>query len=167
MSRGVLVTGASRGIGAAVAHAFAALGDRVAVHHRSATGRAQAVLEGLPGRGHVLVRADIGDPAAVPPMVAATVVGLGRIDVLVNNAALFVDVPVAGSRRLGHPLVDTSYDDWVAAWRRTLEVNLLGTANVSWCVARHMLETEPADRESQTLAGDASVIVIVGADQTR
>jgi len=145
MSRGVLVTGASRGIGAAVAHAFAALGDRVAVHHRSATGRAQAVLEGLPGRGHVLVRADIGDPAAVPPMVAATVEALGRIDVLVNNAALFVDVPVAGSRRLGHPLVDTSYDDWVAAWRRTLEVNLLGTANVSWCVARHMLETEPAD----------------------
>lgn len=142
MSRGVLVTGASRGIGAAVAAVFAALGDRVAVHHHAATERAQAVLSGLPGDGHVLVRADIGDPAAVPPMVAAAVTGLGRVDVVVNNAALFVDVP--GGRRIRHPLVDTSYGDWVDAWRRTLDVNLIGTANVSWCVARHMLDVEPA-----------------------
>ena len=64
---------------------------------------------------------------------------------LVNNAALFVDDPVAGSRRIGHPLADTSYDDWVAAWRRTLAVNLEGAAHLTWCVARQMLEVEPAD----------------------
>ncbi|CAN5310004.1 D-threitol dehydrogenase [soil metagenome] len=143
-SRGILVTGASRGIGAAIASAFAARGDRVAVHHRSATDRARDVLDGLPGEGHLLVRADIADPDAVAAMVGAAVTGLGRIDVLVNNAALFTDEPVAGSRRLGHPIEDTSYADWVTVWRRTVEVNLLGTANVTWCVARHMIDTEPA-----------------------
>lgn len=143
-SRGILVTGASRGIGAAVARAFAARGDRVAVHHRASTDKASAVLDSLPGAGHRLVRADIADPAAVADMVQAAAEGLGRIDVLVNNAALYVEEPVAGSRRLGHPVADTSYEDWVAAWRRTVEVNLLGTANVTWCVARHMLALDPS-----------------------
>jgi len=143
MSRGILVTGASRGIGAAIAKAFADGGDRVAVHHRTATDTAASVLDSLPGSGHLLVRADIADPAAVAAMVEEAVDGLGRIDVLVNNAALFVDEPVAGSRRLGHPVAETSYEDWVAVWRRTVEVNLLGTANVTWCVARHMLAIDP------------------------
>ena len=70
---------------------------------------------------------------------------LGRIDVLVNNAALYVDEPVAGSRRIGHPLAGTSYAEWVAAWRRTLAVNLEGAAHVTWCVARQMLDKEPAE----------------------
>jgi 3-oxoacyl-[acyl-carrier protein] reductase len=143
-SRGVLVTGASRGIGAAVAAAFATRGDRVAVHFRGARDRAEAVLVGLSGEGHVLVSADLGDPVAVPPMVEASVAGLGRIDVLVNNAAVYDDDPAAADRRLGHRLADTPYEAWVEAWRRTVEVNLLGTANVTHCVARHMIDTQPA-----------------------
>lgn len=142
-SRGILVTGASRGIGAAIALEFAGAGDRIAVHHRTATDQAAAVLQALPGDGHLLVRADIAEPDAVAAMVQEAVAGLGRIDVLVNNAALFVAEPVAGSRRLGHPVAETSYADWVAVWRRTTDVNLLGTANVTWCVARHMLDVDP------------------------
>lgn len=142
-SRGILVTGASRGIGAATAAAFAARGDRVAVHYRGARERAEQVLEGLDGEGHVLVSADIGDPHATAAMVAAAVEGLDRVDVLVNNAALFSDSP--GNRRIGHRLDETPYDEWVAAWRRTVDVNLLGTANVTWCVARHMLDVSPAE----------------------
>ncbi len=144
-SRGILVTGASRGIGAAIATAFAECGDRVAVHYRRAADRARAVLDSLPGDSHLLVQADIADPAAVADMVRLAAGGLGRIDVLVNNAALFVEQPVAGSRRLGHPVAETCYEDWVAAWRRTVDVNLLGTANVTWCVARHMVDVEPAE----------------------
>lgn len=142
--RGVLVTGASRGIGAAVAAAFAAHGDRVAVHCRAATDLAGQVVEGLPGSGHCVVQADIAEHTAVRWMVDEAAAQLGRIDVLVNNAALFVDEPVAGSRRLGHPVADTDYADWVAIWQRTVGVNLLGTANVSWCVARHMLDVPAA-----------------------
>jgi NAD(P)-dependent dehydrogenase (short-subunit alcohol dehydrogenase family) len=55
---------------------------------------------------------------------------LGAIDVLVNNAAVFIS----------HPLAETSYVDWQAAWRESIEVNLFGAANVSYCVARHMIE---------------------------
>ena len=146
--RGILVTGASRGIGAAVAEAFAGRGDRVAVHHRSAVDRAEAVLAGLPGQGHLRVQADIGDADEVAAMVAAAVEGLGRIDVLVNNAALFTEAPAdlagGGSRRVDHPVDRVAYDQWVQAWRRTVDVNLLGTANVTWCVVRHMLDVEPA-----------------------
>ncbi|MBA3523175.1 MAG: SDR family oxidoreductase [Geodermatophilaceae bacterium] len=143
-ARGVLVTGGSRGIGAAIAAAFAARGDRVAVHCRGSVGRAEAVLAELPGAGHLVVQADVAEPVEVERMVAAAAQGLGRIDVLVNNAAMYADPPVAGSRRLGHPLTESTYDEWVTAWRRTVDVNLLGAANVTWCVARQMLDVSSA-----------------------
>jgi 3-oxoacyl-[acyl-carrier protein] reductase len=144
-SRGVLVTGASRGVGAATARAFAEAGGRVVLHCRGAVERAERIRAELPGSGHAVIAADLGDSAGIPALVAESAAVLGRIDVLVNNAALFVDEPVAGSRRIGHPLAETSYDEWVAAWRRTLAVNLEGAAHVTWCVARQMLDTEPAE----------------------
>ena len=64
-----LVTGASRGIGAATAHEFASLGDRVAVHFGESRQAAGSVLESLPGDGHVIVQADLRDPQAVRRMV--------------------------------------------------------------------------------------------------
>jgi 3-oxoacyl-[acyl-carrier protein] reductase len=145
VSRGVLITGASRGVGAAAALAFARAGDRVVLHCRGAVDRAEEVRSGLPGHGHAVIAADLGDPAAIPSLVEESVAALGRIDVLVNNAAMFVDEPVAGSRRVGHPLAETSYEEWVANWRRTLAVNLEGAAHVTWCVARQMIDKDPAD----------------------
>ncbi|WP_433012067.1 SDR family NAD(P)-dependent oxidoreductase [Kribbella sp. CA-294648] len=145
MSRGVLVTGASRGVGAEVAKVFAASGDRVVVHCRGAVDKAEKVLAELPGEGHAVVSGDLGDPAGIPALVEESAAKLGRIDVLVNNAALFVDDPAAGSRRIAHPLAETSYDAWVSAWRRTLAVNLEGAAHLTWCVARQMLDVAPAD----------------------
>ncbi len=147
-SRGVLVTGASRGVGAAVARAFAGRGDRVVVHHRSAEslGRAEAVVSGLPGRGHAVVAADLSDPDAVRELAAASVTALGRVDVLVNNAAMIVAPGGASSSRRGdHPLEHTTYEDWVEVWQRTVATNLLGPANLTWCVARHMIEVPPAE----------------------
>jgi 3-oxoacyl-[acyl-carrier protein] reductase len=126
--RCVLVTGASRGIGAAVARAFAEAGDRVAVHYGSRRDAAVAVADALPGDGHVVVGADLGDPDAVLRMVSEAATALGRIDVLVNNAGVFEP----------HPIAETSYEQWQAAWDRTLGVNLVGAANVTWCAVRHM-----------------------------
>jgi 3-oxoacyl-[acyl-carrier protein] reductase len=128
MDRSVLVTGASRGIGAAAAHAFAAAGDRVAVHYGASRESAEAVLEKLPGDGHVLAHADLADPAAIQTMVDAAAAALGSIDVLVNNAGIYA----------AHPIRDTTYDEWQRAWSDTLAVNLLGAANVTWCAVRHM-----------------------------
>ncbi|HWH45180.1 MAG TPA: SDR family oxidoreductase [Thermoleophilaceae bacterium] len=128
--RSVLVTGASRGIGAAAARAFAAAGDRVAVHYGRRADRAEEVLASLPGEAHVSVGAELADPDAVRRMVDGAADALGGIDVLVNNAGIFE----------AHPVTETSYDDWQRAWRRTLDVNLVGAANVTWCAVRHMVE---------------------------
>lgn len=139
----MLVTGASRGIGAAVAARFAARGDRVAVHYRGARERAEQVVTGLDGEGHGLVQGDVADPDDAQRLVGEAVGLLGRVDVLVNNAAMFTAEPAGGSRRQDHPVDAVSYADWVAAWRRTIDVNLLGAANVTWCVVRHMLDVDP------------------------
>jgi len=127
-SRSILITGASRGIGAACALEFAARGDRVAVHYSSAANKAQEVLASLPGEGHVVVGADLRDPAAVRVMVDQAAAELGGIDVLVNNAGVFFD----------HPIEAVSYEDWQRAWADTLGVNLVGAANVTWCALQHM-----------------------------
>jgi 3-oxoacyl-[acyl-carrier protein] reductase len=128
MDRSVLVTGASRGIGAATAHAFAAAGDRVAVHYGSSAEAASEVLSKLPGTGHVLVHADLADPAQISSMVSSAAASLGSIDVLVNNAAVYEP----------HPIRSSTYEEWQSAWATTLGVNLIGAANVTWCAVRHM-----------------------------
>ncbi|MCC2307968.1 SDR family NAD(P)-dependent oxidoreductase [Cellulomonas chengniuliangii] len=126
--RRVLVTGASRGIGAATARRFAAAGDRVAVHYGRSGEAAEQTLASLEGTGHVLAQADLADPAAVQAMVGAVAGQLGGIDVLVNNAGAF----------LPHPITDSTYEEWQQAWAQTLGVNLVGAANVTWCAVRHM-----------------------------
>jgi 3-oxoacyl-[acyl-carrier protein] reductase len=131
VARAVLVTGASRGIGRAVAQAFAELGDRVAVHHRGSAELAGQVLAGLPGRGHTVVQADLADPEAVRQMVDQAHADLGGLDVLVNNAGIYV----------AHPVTEVSYEQWQDAWREILAVNLTGAANVTWCAVQYMKET--------------------------
>ncbi|RSM60530.1 3-oxoacyl-ACP reductase [Amycolatopsis sp. WAC 01376] len=137
---GILVTGASRGIGRAIARAFAEKGDRVAVHYASNREDAERTLAGLPGSGHGLVQGDLSDPE-VAQRVADEAEGLaGGVDVLVNNAAY------APSAAAAHPIAEVSYADWQRIWRRMVDVNVLGTANVTYCVARHMIERGAAGR---------------------
>lgn len=132
-TRRVLVTGASRGIGRAVAVAFAARGDRVAVHHGSSRADAEQTLEALAGDGHVLVGGDLGDPDSAQQLVDTTIRDLGGVDVLVNNAAL---APGSDNQ---HPVGETTYDDWQRVWRRMMEVNVLGAANVTHAVASQLI----------------------------
>jgi NAD(P)-dependent dehydrogenase (short-subunit alcohol dehydrogenase family) len=142
--RAVLVTGGSRGIGRAIANAFAARGDRVAVHWGTSRDRAEAVLAELPGDGHVLVQADMTDAGAVGAMVDTAATALGGLDVLVNNAGVFVASP---------PLTST-YEEWQRVWARTLAVNLVGAANATFRAVPHMRSaasrtTRPTGRPRQ------------------
>lgn len=127
MTRRALVTGASRGIGAAIAHALAAGGHQVAVHYRSDPAAARAVADGLSGSGHVTVQGDLGANQA-EQVVAETVEKLGGLDVLVNNAGIYFH----------HPIATTGFEEWQQAWRRTIELNLYGPADLTWHAVRHM-----------------------------
>jgi 3-oxoacyl-[acyl-carrier protein] reductase len=128
MTGRVLITGGSRGIGAAIARRFAADGWRVAVHFHASPDAAAAVVGSLDGSGHVAVRADLRDPEAITRMVQEAAEALGGIDVLVNNAGVFVD----------HPIDEVDFDTWLDAWQQTLEINLLAPAIVAWHAVRHM-----------------------------
>ena len=125
----VLVTGSSRGIGRSIAQLFAACGARVAVHYHQNRAAAEATLAELPGGPHLLIQADMTDPAAVAAMVAAVVAGAGRIDVLVNNAGIYED----------HPLAEVDYEEWQASWRTVIDANLIGPANACYCAGRQMI----------------------------
>ena len=127
--RAVLVTGGSRGIGLAIVRAFADLGDRVAVHHRDSAGRAAEIVAALPGSGHTAVQADLTDPAAARRAVDQAHAALGGLDVLVNNAGVYRE----------HDITRASYEEWQAAWRDTIGLNLTGAANVTWCAVQHMV----------------------------
>ncbi len=128
MTRSILVTGGSRGIGAAIARRFAADGYRVALHFHASPEAAAEVLASLPGTGHVAVRADLRNPEAISRMVEEAAEALGGIDVLVNNAGVF----------FAHPIDEVDFDTWLEAWRQTLDINLLAPALVSWHAVRHM-----------------------------
>jgi NAD(P)-dependent dehydrogenase (short-subunit alcohol dehydrogenase family) len=126
--RAVLVTGASRGIGAACARAFAGLGAKVAVHYRAERAAAERVCAALAGGPHLAVQADLADADAAEPLIRDVVGRLGRLDVVVNNAGIFEE----------HRILDAPPAAWRDAWERTLATNLLGPAHVMYHAARHM-----------------------------
>jgi len=108
----ILLTGASRGIGAATLAALQASGHEVAGH--STRG------------GDGLIAADFIDPEGPRALWSAALDQLGRIDVLINNAGIFEGVGV-----------DASDDEWHAAWARTLSVNLQASADLCRLAVRH------------------------------
>lgn len=107
-SRVVLVTGASTGIGAAVARGFGAVGARVAVHYNSSATEARSVVDAIISAGGSAwaEQADLGQPHTAPDLLARVADRAGRLDVLVNNAGAvfartaFVDATDDHYRRL-------------------------------------------------------------------
>lgn len=114
-----IVTGASRGIGAAVARRLAKDGYAVVVNYAGRVADANAVVQAIESAGGqaIAVQADVADPVAVRALFDAAVQAFGRVDVLVNNAGI---MPPA----LPH-LADT--DD--ATFDRLFAVNVKGTFN--------------------------------------
>lgn len=126
----MLITGASRGIGRACALMFAQHGATVAVHYNQNEAAADETLKSLPGEGHISVQGNLANPEEIARIVDTTVYVLGGIDILVNNAAIYED----------HPIAEVGYQEWQASWLRVLNTNLIGTANMIFCVAQVMIQ---------------------------
>ncbi|MEZ5811832.1 MAG: L-iditol 2-dehydrogenase [Rhizobiaceae bacterium] len=121
--RAALVTGAARGIGRAFAQAYAREGAMVAIADID-IGRAEAAAEAI-GSGACAIRLDVTDPASIDEAVSRTEAEFGRLDVLVNNAALFDMAPIVEITR-------ESYD-------RLFAVNVAGTLFMMQAAARSMI----------------------------
>ncbi|MBI5478348.1 MAG: glucose 1-dehydrogenase [Deltaproteobacteria bacterium] len=142
-----IVTGASRGIGAAVAHALAAGGARVVLAARTLDDLEKVAAEISAAGGEALAQAcHTGRPAEVAGLMAAAVARFGRVDVLVNNAATN---PYFG------PLVDVSD----AAFDKTIEVNLKGYFTAAREFIRHVL----GRKGTGAIVNVASVVALRGA----
>lgn len=125
----ILVTGGSRGIGRAVCEMAAEAGARVVIHYVRNREAAESTRESLSGGPHHIVRAELADAGEVRRLMDDSVSLAGGIDVVVNNAGIWVE----------HPPADVDYAQWREAWERTLGVNLVGPANLCWCAAEHMI----------------------------
>jgi NAD(P)-dependent dehydrogenase (short-subunit alcohol dehydrogenase family) len=125
----VLVTGGAGGIGQAIVRACAEAGARVGIHYNSSQDAAEQLRASLPGDGHLLLPGNLSHPAEVQRIVDEAVQTWGRLDVLVNNAAI-------GAR---HAVAEVSYSEWQTAFERVIGVNLLAPANACYCAARQMI----------------------------
>ncbi len=126
----VLITGASRGIGRETAILFAQVGATVIINYRSNESAATEVLEKIGIEKHMKICADMSDPDALEAMIDKVIKKYGKIDVLVNNAGIFVS----------HPIDKVDFDTWQHTWKQTLDVNLIGIANLSFLVAQYMMK---------------------------
>jgi len=123
--RAALVTGASRGIGAAIATALAQAGATVAAHGNATSPEATCRQIRALGRSAVALVADLADPSAPDRVVQDAVAALGGLDIVVNNAGII---------RRG-PTVDTADADWHAV----IDVNLHSVFRVCRAAGRYML----------------------------
>ena len=121
-----LVTGGSRGIGAAISHALAGAGHAVVINYAGRRNEADALATQLRDQGAqaIALQADIADPAAVRTLFEAAVSRLGGLDVVVNSAGVMKLAPLA------------QYED--AAFDQQMAVNVKGNFNVLREAARHV-----------------------------
>lgn len=164
----VLVTGASKGIGAAIARAAGAAGARVIAHYGSDRAGAEAALAAVPEARKTFLGADLHDLAAAERLWDAAEAWQGRIDVFVNNAAIM----------LWTGGVDDTDEAWDAAWAETLQVNVLASARLMRRAVKHFrgrggvlvtISSWAAQRGStnpDTMAYAASKAAVKAATQT-
>ncbi len=115
--RVVIVTGGGQGLGRSFVRHFAEQGAIPVIAQRNSKA-AIALQKELEGQGHraLAVRTDVSDPASVADMVERALAAFGRIDVLVNNAAMLQDITIG-------PFWELPLDEW----RRAIDVNVTGT----------------------------------------
>lgn len=127
----ILLTGASKGIGAATAAILGASGAYLVAHYGSDRAGAEAATAAIPEERKLLLGADLADLDAVEAMWAAALAWRGRIDVLVNNAAI---MPFDGG-------FDAPLADFDRAWADALAINVMAPARMMRAAVNHFLES--------------------------
>lgn len=125
----VLITGASRGIGAATARVFASNNYNIVINYNSSEVESKELSKELEQKDNIktlTIKCDVSNEEEVKNMVEKTIEVFGHIDVLVNNAGIAIDT--------------TFEDKTVENFRRILDVNLIGTFLVSKYVSNYMLK---------------------------
>ncbi|NTW27903.1 MAG: 3-oxoacyl-[acyl-carrier-protein] reductase [Coriobacteriia bacterium] len=140
-----LVTGASRGIGAAIAELLGASGASVAVNYAGSADAAENIVRRIRENGSraISVQADVSDPEACTGLIEATLRELGGLDILVNNAGITRD----------GLLVRMSDEDWESV----IGTNLTGVFNVTRAATRHLMK-----QRSGAVVNVTSVIGLIG-----
>ncbi len=128
----VLITGASGGIGAVMAKYFAKKGAKVIAHYNSNKEKAESILANLDGQHHKIIGGDLSSPKDVEKIVEFSYSNFKKVDVLINNAGLFVE----------HPIKDVDFNDWQKSWEKVLSTNLISAANLSFLVAKEMIKNK-------------------------
>ena len=127
----VLLTGASKGIGAATAGILGEAGAHLVAHYGSDEAGAKEATRTLPQERVLLVPADLADPKAVETLWQEALAWRGRIDVLVNNAAIF----------LNEGGIDDDDEEWDRVWDVTMRVNVLAPARLLRLAVRHFRDS--------------------------
>ncbi|MBA3348057.1 MAG: SDR family oxidoreductase [Actinobacteria bacterium] len=125
----ILVTGASKGIGAAIAQALGEQGAHIVAHYGSDEEGAREATRSIPDERRLLVQADLNDPEAPARLWAEALAWRGGVDVLVNNAAIMAVSPL-----------DADDTTWNGAWETSLRVNVLAPATLMRESVRHFRE---------------------------
>ncbi|MGI6246948.1 MAG: SDR family NAD(P)-dependent oxidoreductase [Pseudochelatococcus sp.] len=126
-----LVTGGSRGLGAAIAEAFADRGADIAISYAASAEKAEAVVEKLGSRGvrAIAIKSDQADLASAGPLIDSVIAEFGKLDILVNNAGIAIQ---------GHLVDDPNLDE--AKYNRQWQVNVLGTIANTRAAARRLTD---------------------------
>ncbi len=115
----ILVTGGSRGIGAAIVRAVAAAGATVLLHYGKSKETAETIRNSLDAGACKLVQADLGDGGAANGLWRAAMAAVPRVDALVNNAGIFEPASI-----------DAPIEEWQRSWAHVMQVNLTAPAEL-------------------------------------
>ncbi len=125
----VLVTGSSRGVGRATALAFAKEGASVVVNYNNSKDKAATLVQEIVSLGCkvISIQCDVSQEDQVQKMIAKIIQDFGKLDILVNNAAIVFDVPM--------------FDKTVLEWQQTMATNLIGAFLCSKYAAPHLVKS--------------------------
>lgn len=129
-NKNVLITGGSRGIGKACALLFAQLNANVIITYKNNKEQAeQTLMQMKVGGNHSAYQLDITQPEAIEVLVKEIITKYSKLDVLVNNAGIFME----------HKITETTYLQWQQAWSETMNTNLMGVSNLCFLVGQQMI----------------------------